>query len=104
MITISISMRAAGVALATALLATPLAAQAPVKSSFDRTVVPTAGPVPKITLPVWSKTTLSNGAQLDRVGEAHAAARLLLDGIHRGGVTSSIRRRRRAWPHSRRRC
>jgi zinc protease len=34
------------------------------KSSFDRTVVPTAGANPTVKVPHWTKSTLSNGAQL----------------------------------------
>jgi predicted Zn-dependent peptidase len=62
--------------LAIALIAIPAAtpavahAQKPIKSSFDRTVVPKAGSEPKLNLPTWSKTTLSNGATLV-VSERH---------------------------------
>ena len=37
---------------------------APVKSSFDRTVTPKPGPVPPLTVPKWTKSTLANGAGL----------------------------------------
>ncbi len=56
-------------ALAAALLAGPVAAQS-IKSSFDRTVMPTEGPEPKLRLPTWTTTTLSNGARLV-VSEKH---------------------------------
>jgi zinc protease len=55
-----------------AVLAAPgvVRAQTPVKSSFDRTVVPKAGAEPKLHLPTWTKTKLSNGATLI-VSEKH---------------------------------
>jgi predicted Zn-dependent peptidase len=34
------------------------------KSAFDRTVIPKAGADPTVKLPTWTRTTLSNGAQL----------------------------------------
>ena len=42
----------------------------PIKSSFDRTKVPTVGSVPALNVPTWTKQTLSNGAQLI-VSERH---------------------------------
>jgi zinc protease len=42
----------------------PLAGQQSLKSSFDRTVVPKPAADPTIKIPAWTKTTLSNGAQL----------------------------------------
>ena len=38
--------------------------QASNKSSFDRTVIPKAGVDPAAKIPTWTKTTLSNGAEL----------------------------------------
>ena len=49
----------------------PLGAQQPLKSTFDRTVVPKPAADPTIRIPTWTKTTLSNGAQL-YVVERHA--------------------------------
>jgi predicted Zn-dependent peptidase len=46
------------------LVAAPVAAQQSLKSSFDRTVVPKPAADPTIKIPTWTKTTLSNGAQL----------------------------------------
>ena len=40
-------------------------------TSFDRTVIPTAGPRPELRIPSWTKTTLANGAQLV-VSERHS--------------------------------
>ncbi|MEO5510855.1 MAG: hypothetical protein ABIV28_03995, partial [Longimicrobiales bacterium] len=62
--------RALFVALAAAVLAKPLTAQQSIKTSFDRTTLPKAGAEPKLTLPTWTRTTLSNGAQLV-VSEKH---------------------------------
>ena len=53
------------------LLAASAAAQQPLKSSFDRTVIPKPAPDPTAKIPTWTKTTLSNGAQL-YVVERHA--------------------------------
>jgi zinc protease len=39
-------------------------------TSFDRTVMPTAGPRPELRIPTWTKTTLANGARLV-VSERH---------------------------------
>jgi zinc protease len=39
-------------------------AQQSLKSSFDRTVIPTPGAQPALHIPTWTKTTLNNGAQL----------------------------------------
>jgi zinc protease len=54
-------------ALAAAVAAAPLSAQAKQaakKATLDRTVQPTAGTTPELRVPPWTKTTLSNGAQL----------------------------------------
>ena len=40
-------------------------------TSFDRTVMPAAGPLPELRIPTWTKTTLANGAQLV-VSERHS--------------------------------
>ncbi len=57
--------------LALLLAAAPLAAQGPsVPSSFDRTAIPPAGPTPALHVPAWTRTNLSNGAQLV-VSERH---------------------------------
>jgi zinc protease len=37
---------------------------APVQPSFDRKVIPTPGPVPPLSVPKWTRSTLSNGADL----------------------------------------
>ena len=61
-------------ALAVALAASAAAAQKPAPksnpTSFDRTVVPTAGKLPELHVPTWSAETLSDGAQLI-VSEKH---------------------------------
>jgi zinc protease len=44
--------------------ASSLDAQQPLKSTFDRTVVPKPAADPTIKIPAWTKMTLSNGAQL----------------------------------------
>jgi zinc protease len=44
--------------------------QSTAKTSFDRRVVPTPGKVPELTVPFWSKVSLSDGAQLV-VSEKH---------------------------------
>ncbi|NJD10767.1 MAG: insulinase family protein [Gemmatimonadetes bacterium] len=56
--------------LAALAVAGPLAAQQPVKSAFDRSVVPPAGKLPELRVPTWTTTTLSNGAKLI-VSERH---------------------------------
>jgi len=43
---------------------TPAKQQAAAKSSFDRRVVPTPGRVPDLTIPLWSRLSIANGAQL----------------------------------------
>lgn len=58
---------ALGLVVAAAL---PAAAQQSLKSSFDRTVIPPAGPAPELHIPTWTKATLANGAQLV-VSERH---------------------------------
>lgn len=58
---------AAGFIVATAV---PAAAQQSLKSSFDRTVIPPAGPAPDLHIPTWTKATLPNGAKLV-VSERH---------------------------------
>jgi zinc protease len=45
-------------------------AQQPKYSSLDRRVIPTPGKTPELRVPAWTKTTLSNGAQLI-VSEKH---------------------------------
>ena len=40
------------------------ASGAPAKPAFDRTVVPTPGPVPPLIVPTWTRSTLANGAEL----------------------------------------
>ena len=55
--------RAALVALAFSSVAAPLAAQAP-SSKLDRSVQPTPGRVPVLRVPTWTRTKLSNGAEL----------------------------------------
>jgi zinc protease len=45
-------------------LAPSTGAQQPLKSTFDRTVVPKPAADPTIRIPTWTKMTLSNGAQL----------------------------------------
>jgi zinc protease len=47
-------------------MTTPLAAQQKGKSrtSFDRAAVPAAGAMPVLHVPAWTKTTLTNGAEL----------------------------------------
>jgi zinc protease len=67
-------MRAAGLLRGAALcfvMGGSIGAQESLKSSFDRTVVPTPGPDPASKIPTWSKATLSNGARL-YVVERHA--------------------------------
>ena len=59
--------------LAAALLlagALPVSAQQSIRSSFDRRVIPPAGPAPQLHIPTWTKATLPNGAQLV-VSERH---------------------------------
>src|SRR4051812_34475650 len=46
------------------LFAVPAVAQESNKSSFDRTAIPKPAPDPTAKIPTWTKTTLSNGAQL----------------------------------------
>ena len=55
----------------TALLSTAAFAQQSIKSSFDRTVLPRPGADPVARIPEWTRSTLSNGAQLIVV-ERHA--------------------------------
>jgi zinc protease len=50
--------------------AVPTAAQQSLKSSFDRTVIPPAGPAPELHIPTWTKATLPNGVALI-VSERH---------------------------------
>lgn len=64
-------------ALLALLVAAPVAApsatafaQQPTKASIDRRIIPTAGKTPELHVPGWTKTTLSNGAQLV-VSEKH---------------------------------
>jgi zinc protease len=47
----------------------PLAAQQ--KPALDRSVIPTAGPLPELHVPSWTKTTLADGAELV-VSEKHS--------------------------------
>ncbi|HEX6052157.1 MAG TPA: pitrilysin family protein [Gemmatimonadaceae bacterium] len=63
--------RPAAAALALVIAAAPAAAQPSIRSSFDRTVVPTPGKARDLQVPSWTKTTLANGAQLI-VSERHA--------------------------------
>ena len=56
--------------LAVAFVAANAGAQQSLKSSFDRTVIPTAGPAPELHIPQWTTTKLSNGAELV-VSERH---------------------------------
>src|SRR5438552_3266161 len=51
-------------------LAAALPAQAPLKSSFDRRVVPPVGPSPEIHIPGWTRLALSNGVPVI-VAERH---------------------------------
>jgi zinc protease len=44
--------------------APPAVPPSPVKSSFDRKVIPTPGAVPPLTVPTWTRSTLANGAEL----------------------------------------
>jgi len=57
-----VSPRRAAIALAVTVVAhgAPLAAQA----GFDRNIPPTPGPAPTIRVPAWTRTALSNGAEL----------------------------------------
>ena len=55
--------RAAALALAGSSLAAPLTAQTPA-SRLDRSVQPTPGRVPQLRVPTWTRTKLSNGAEL----------------------------------------
>ncbi|HVX41456.1 MAG TPA: pitrilysin family protein [Gemmatimonadaceae bacterium] len=66
------TLRAAVVrgALGVAFVAAAGAAQQPLESSFDRTVIPPAGPAPELHIPQWTTTTLANGATLV-VSERH---------------------------------
>ena len=57
-------VRIAGAVLALGLaLTAPLGAQA-IQSSFDRAVIPPAGPAPELHVPAWTTSTLANGARL----------------------------------------
>jgi zinc protease len=65
--------RALAVATLLAAVVTPLAAQGKSgagKASLDRTKQPPVGPKPTVNIPTWTKSTLSNGAQLI-VSEKH---------------------------------
>ena len=67
MITLRLAPRsAAAVALAIASLAAPLSAQQPSSGSsrLDRSVPPTPGPLPQLKVPTWTRSKLSNGAEL----------------------------------------
>lgn len=55
---------ARGVALTVAIGSIAVAQTPAKKTSFDRTVVPTAAPDPEAKIPAWTRSTLSNGAQL----------------------------------------
>ena len=64
MITLRLAPRGAGtLAIAIASLAAPLSAQTP-SSRLDRSVTPTPGPLPQLRIPTWTRTKLSNGAEL----------------------------------------
>jgi len=58
-----VSRGAATVALAVGSLVAPLSAQTP-SSRLDRSVQPTAGRPPQLRVPTWTRTKLSNGADL----------------------------------------
>ncbi len=47
-------------------------------SKLDRRVIPTAGKMPELHVPTWTKTTLSNGAQL-AVSEKHSLPLVSVD-------------------------
>lgn len=57
-------------ALMLALAGSIAGAQQPLKSSFDRTVIPPAGPAPELHIPQWTTMKLANGAELV-VSERH---------------------------------
>ncbi len=66
------------VLVARAVASTPAAQQA-----LDRKKIPPPAKTPELRVPAWTKTTLANGADLIVVGEARAAARVVLDHLPR---------------------
>ena len=80
MIAQSIRARCALGAIAAAGVLVPTTAFAqqtsPAAAALDRSAVPTAGKTPELHVPTWTKLTLTNGAQLDRVGTSWSAARV----------------------------
>ncbi len=67
MIILRHAARSAGTAaLAMASLVAPLSAQTPTSRArrVDRTVQPTPGPLPKLRVPTWTRSKLSNGGEL----------------------------------------
>ena len=54
--------------LAAPLPAQPVSKDAPRRSTLDRAAAPRVGDAPRLRVPAWTTTTLSNGARLCQIG------------------------------------